>query len=330
MDARETAAKQAEIDSISWYHRFEFGGGLRSKSSSSPEEQSAHARIWGFIERNLDRIDFRGKTVLDIGCWDGYWSFSAEKRGAGAVLATDDLSQNWSVGRGVHLAKELLQSGIEIDLTRSIYGIAKLDRKFDIILCLGVFYHLHDPYYAFSQLRHCCHENTLVLLEGNVADLLPTNTARMELRDHGNEFFPTVGYLDELLTANYLRSDSTDMLPPPPPTAEALARAAADEAALQSAAEATAAAIAAIMSERVGFRWRWKMMLQALRGSRSGVSELHGMIIPPPRLPPPAPPPPSLLTASRIFLNCYPFQGKNEIHAYPPPFGLGIYDDRFK
>ena len=46
-----------------------------------------HRKLWRFIEAQLDLLDFRGKTVLDIGCWDGYWSFYAERRGAREVVA---------------------------------------------------------------------------------------------------------------------------------------------------------------------------------------------------------------------------------------------------
>jgi tRNA (mo5U34)-methyltransferase len=58
-----------------------------------------HRQIWAFIEQQLATVDFRGKRVLEVGSWDGYWSFWAERHGARSVLATDDLSQNWSAGR---------------------------------------------------------------------------------------------------------------------------------------------------------------------------------------------------------------------------------------
>ena len=104
---------QSEIDSVHWYHEFDFGKGLHA-TSKTPDVQ-AHRKVWEFINRELDAIDFLGKSVLDIGCWDGFWSFYAEKRGASSVFATDDISQNWSTGKGIHLAKALLGSKIEID-----------------------------------------------------------------------------------------------------------------------------------------------------------------------------------------------------------------------
>ena len=99
---------QQRIDRIHWYHEFDFGNGLRAEVKT-PDAQS-HRALWHFIEAELDKIDFAKKTVLDIGCWDGYWSFYAERRGAARVLATDDSSQNWTGSAGFHLAKELLKS----------------------------------------------------------------------------------------------------------------------------------------------------------------------------------------------------------------------------
>src|SRR3954469_22034393 len=105
-----TAEARRRIDEVEWYHDFDFGGGLAARTKSPDAEE--HRRLWDFIEDQLSAIDFRGKTVLDVGCWDGYWSFHAEKRGAKSVLASDDATQNWAGSRGLMLAKELLGSRV--------------------------------------------------------------------------------------------------------------------------------------------------------------------------------------------------------------------------
>ena len=73
--------------------------------------------------------------------------------------ATDDSSQNWAGSAGFALAKELLEPPIDLNLRLAVYDLHKLETKFDIILCLGVFYHLLDPFFAFSQIRHRCHDS---------------------------------------------------------------------------------------------------------------------------------------------------------------------------
>ena len=244
----DIAAKQAELDAITWYHEFDFGNGLRTRTHCHQLDQ--HRRNWEFVKTQLAKVDFRGKTVLDIGAWDGYWSFHAEKLGAKAVLASDDLGQNWSAGRGIHLAKELLGSSVEIDQNLSVYDLAARGRTFDVILFMGVYYHLHDPFYALAQIRHCCHPGTVVVVGGPVATKLGANESLFNFADHNCEWLPAEGALRQLLTATYFTEpavasyDSAAPLPPP------------------------------------GWRWRLKMARAALRGSRPEMTGRLAGILP--------------------------------------------------
>jgi tRNA (mo5U34)-methyltransferase len=207
---------QARVDEIKWYHEFDFGDGIRAQSFTP--DVAGHRRVWRFIERQLDAVDFHGKTVLDIGAWDGYWSFLAERKGAKYVLAADDVSQNWSDGRGLPFAKELLRSSVCIDQDLSVYRLASLNRKFDIIMCLGVYYHLLDPFYALAQIRHCCHPGTLVLLEGNVGRVgMRADEVRYTFGDSRlSAFVPSIQALENLLMLAYLRVQSQAWLRPGP------------------------------------------------------------------------------------------------------------------
>ena len=204
---------QAQIDSINWYHDFEFPGGLRATTETP--DKDFHRQVWGLIERNLEKINMRGRSVLDIGCWDGYWSFFAERRGAKSVLATDDVSQNWAEGTGLGLARRLLDSQIEINQQVSVYDIASLGRKFDVILCMGVYYHLYDPFYAFSQIRHCCHEDTVIVFEGDVGVDMPAGTAEYCFDDAAKPaFVPSHSFLRTALRAAYFDIVAEDYLYP--------------------------------------------------------------------------------------------------------------------
>jgi tRNA (mo5U34)-methyltransferase len=193
---------QERIDAIAWYHEFEFPDGFVARSESQGAE---HRRTWDFIRENLDRIDFSAKSVLDLGCWDGYWSFYAERRGAQRVLATDDFSQNWAGSDGLLLAKELLKSSIEVKLDMSVYDPAPLmGERFDIILCLGVYYHLLDPFYAFSQIRKLCHKDTLVVFEGDTATGQRPRQVYWDLQDQTLPIFvPHPKCLVQMLEATY-------------------------------------------------------------------------------------------------------------------------------
>lgn len=300
----DSAKTQARIDEIDWYHEFDFGNGLKAVTTSDVD---GHRAIWRFIEMELDTIDFRGKSVLDIGCWDGYWSFDAERRGAKTVLASDSASQNWSSTRGIHLAKELLDSKVEIDLDLSVHDLPRLGRTFDIVLCLGVFYHLHDPFHAFAQIRHCCHPKTIVVFEGNVSYGLPPHSSLFcDPSATNSRFTPSWEALVGMTNAAYLKAASPVYLHPRPAPVEA------------APPEPDAG--------RVGWRWRLRAAAAALRGNRGAIQAASNALFPPPVPASPVPPPKA---DSRIFFMCSPFEGANPFHAFRPPFGLHVYDPRF-
>src|SRR5262249_45487759 len=242
----DLAHQQARIDAITWYHEFDFGNGLKARSKT--EDVAGHRTVWRFMEEQMDKVDFRNKTVLDIGCWDGYWSFYAERRGAKSVLATDDRSQNWADGRGLLLAKELYGSSVQVNQDLSVYQLASLNQRFDIILFLGVYYHLHDPFYAFAQIRHCCHRDTIVLVEGNEALSLGPNEAVFNFPYRGCEFLPTFGALEQLLQATYF-TIATQVRQPAPPVGHS---------------SPVAASADAETGGRLGWRWRLRLCAQTL------------------------------------------------------------------
>jgi len=103
---------------------------------------------------------------LDIGAWDGYYSFLCESRGARAI-AIDLLPQRkrgQSI-RGFLTAKKVLNSNVEYILM-DLYDIDSLDAAFDIVLFLGVYYHLKHPLYALEKIYNKTRE--LLVLEGEV------------------------------------------------------------------------------------------------------------------------------------------------------------------
>src|SRR5262249_2432390 len=164
----------------------------------------------------LDRVDFAGKAVLDLGCWDGYWSFYAERRGAGHVLASDDASQNWSGSRGLLLARRLLGSRVEVDLGLSVYeAAARLGRRFDVVLCLGLYYHLPDPFLAFAQVRHLLAPGGVAVVEGvALSDAAPEGAQFFAPRAKGGacKFAPDVHSLQDMLRCAYLEPARLAML----------------------------------------------------------------------------------------------------------------------
>lgn len=152
------------IDVYSWVHTIEFGNGRRTNG------------LWGggspIIWKALDDIDFRGKKVLDIGCWDGVYSFEAEKRGAHEVYATDMVSQrSFSDHPTFHLAHRLLNSKARYFDDMSVYDVPTMGvRDFDAVLYAGVYYHLKDPVRSLDALRSVMRKGGVILVEGAILE----------------------------------------------------------------------------------------------------------------------------------------------------------------
>jgi flagellar assembly factor FliW/2-polyprenyl-3-methyl-5-hydroxy-6-metoxy-1,4-benzoquinol methylase len=117
--------------------------------------------IQDLVHRTMDTIDFKNRTVLDIGCRDGLFSFSAEKRGASSVLAIDnDLSKPATEFLIPFYKSKVNMAELNMfDLKPEVHG------KFDIIIFAGVLYHLRYPFWALQVLRNVLKPGGTLLLE---------------------------------------------------------------------------------------------------------------------------------------------------------------------
>jgi tRNA (mo5U34)-methyltransferase len=94
--------------------------------------------------------DLRGWSVLDIGCNAGFYSQEMKRRGADRVVGIDTDSRYLAQAR---LAADVL--GFEIDLRQmSVYELPSLRERFDLVLFMGVLYHLRYPLLALDILHH--------------------------------------------------------------------------------------------------------------------------------------------------------------------------------
>lgn len=128
-----------------WFHNMELNG-----VSTAPDHfLGDYPRVkWSRFAEALPR-DLAGKSVLDIGCNAGFYSLEMKRRGASRVLGIDVDEVYLDQARfaaGV--------AGLDIDLARlSVYDIAALKERFDIVLFMGVLYHLRHPLLALDLIR---------------------------------------------------------------------------------------------------------------------------------------------------------------------------------
>ncbi|MCA1560243.1 MAG: tRNA 5-methoxyuridine(34)/uridine 5-oxyacetic acid(34) synthase CmoB [Acidobacteria bacterium] len=97
--------------------------------------------------------DLRGQSVLDIGAWDGFWSFECERRGADRVLAIDTYAWDHYGMDAFLLAHSALDSKVEHRRLAVEELSVEAVGQFDLVLFLGVFYHLRSPIDALDRLR---------------------------------------------------------------------------------------------------------------------------------------------------------------------------------
>jgi tRNA (mo5U34)-methyltransferase len=103
--------------------------------------------------------DLRGRTVLDIGCNAGFYSIQMKQRGADRVVAIDTDDKYLEQGR---FAAKI--SGVDIEFRRlSVYRIAELKEQFDLVLFMGVLYHLRHPLLALDLIHEHVVKDLLVV-----------------------------------------------------------------------------------------------------------------------------------------------------------------------
>jgi len=203
------------VRALKWVHTIDLGNGIVTPGMWAPSPT---------ILRALDSIDFRGKKVLDIGCWDGLWSFEAEKRGATTVIATDLNTQRWPQDGHLTfmLAREALRSKAIYRPDVSVYEAPRVfpERDFDVVLFCGIYYHLRDPLLALSRLRQAMKPGGIIVVEGEVSLDRVRCSAEffykgLHSNDPSNWWVPTIRCLHEWIESSYF-DVVEEFLPPQP------------------------------------------------------------------------------------------------------------------
>jgi len=166
---------RARADAFGWFHKIDLGQGVVTPGQSTGP----------YLGPDL-MPDLSGKSVLDIGAWDGYYSFQAERLGASRVVALDhyvwgvdfaarqaywneceekgelpdhgrDSTDFWRPDlpgkRPFEFAKEVLASRVEPMVADFASADLATVGHFDVALYLGVLYHMKEPLTSLERLR---------------------------------------------------------------------------------------------------------------------------------------------------------------------------------
>lgn len=189
---------KAEIADVNWYHRIDLGDGIVTPGVDDTPNRMAPLEL---------PSDLSGKSVLDIGAWDGVFTFEAERRGASRVLATDSYcwsGEGWGTKEGFLTASRILGSRAD-DLEIDVMDLSP-DKvgTFDLVLFVGVLYHLRHPLLALERVASVTGDQLI----------FDSHTAKVEDPDPVMLFYP----------GTELNDDPTNWWGANPPAVEAMLR----------------------------------------------------------------------------------------------------------
>jgi tRNA (mo5U34)-methyltransferase len=151
--------------------------------------------FWKHFEDAIPR-DLSGKSVLDIGCNGGFYSIEMKRRGAARVVGIDVDEAYLAQAR---FATRVC--GVEVELHRmSVYQVAELQERFDLVLFMGVLYHLRHPLLALDLLHEHVVKDTLVFqtLErgSEQVDPVPENAPFTETGHFEQPGYPRMHFIE--------------------------------------------------------------------------------------------------------------------------------------
>ena len=158
---------QQELQGIFWWHSMQFPNGVLTPGQKTPAALAVEAEC-------VFKYPVNGKRVLDIGAWNGFFTFEAARRGAAEVTGLDNFV--WSIPQykareSFELARTYIDRSVKaiqldvMDITPERVG------TFDVVFFLGVLYHLKHPLYALELLSNICLERVVIETHMDATDI---------------------------------------------------------------------------------------------------------------------------------------------------------------
>ncbi|GJD50604.1 tRNA U34 carboxymethyltransferase [Methylobacterium crusticola] len=144
--AEESSALRRQIDALGeWFHNIDLNGVPTAPNHFLGDYPRVKWRCFA----DAIPADLAGKSVLDIGCNGGFYAIEMKRRGADRVVAVDSDERYLAQARFA-----AAQTGQAIEFRNlSVYDVGALGERFDVVLFLGVLYHLRHPLLALDLIR---------------------------------------------------------------------------------------------------------------------------------------------------------------------------------
>jgi tRNA (mo5U34)-methyltransferase len=209
---------RSKVDALGpWFHNMDLHG---VKTAPTHYLGDYPALKWRRFSHAIPR-DLSGRTVLDIGCNAGFYSIEMKSRGAARVLGIDSDEEYLAQAR---FASEI--SGCDVEFRNlSVYEVASLGERFDIVLFMGVLYHLRHPLLALDLIHEYVSRDMLVFqsMQRGAKDL---DTVSIDYHFWETEHFDQPGYPKMHFIEHKYAEDPTNWWVPNRACAEAMLRSA--------------------------------------------------------------------------------------------------------
>ncbi len=176
-----------------WFHNLDLGGVKTAPDhflGDYPEVK------WQRFASSMPE-DLTGKSVLDIGCNAGFYSIQMKRRGADRVVGIDTDEKYLEQARFAATV-----SGAKIEFRKlSVYRVSELHERFDLVLFMGVLYHLRHPLLALDLLHEHVVADLLVaqsMLRGSSDSIeVPPDFPFWQSELFDNEQFPRMYFIEK-------------------------------------------------------------------------------------------------------------------------------------
>ncbi|HYC73355.1 TIGR04290 family methyltransferase [Brevundimonas sp.] len=218
LNSEQIRARVAELGD--WFHNMDLKG-VRTAPNHFLYDYPANkfARFAHAIP-----ADMTGKSVLDIGCNAGFYSIEMKRRGAGRVLGVDFDDRYLAQAR---FAAEVEEADIEFRKL-SVYDLAALKERFDLVIFMGVLYHLRHPLLALDLIHEHVADDLLLFqsMQRGSAEIFPV-AADYDFNDQAH--FNEPGYPKLHFIEHRYAHDPTNWWAPNAACSEAMLRSAGFE-----------------------------------------------------------------------------------------------------
>jgi len=218
VEARELNKLEGEIKSLGpWFQNLRINGLQTAPDHFLGDYPSFK---WARFKHALPE-DLKGRSVLDIGCNAGFYSLEMKRRNAGRVVGIDT---------DPHYLRQaefaVRQAGADIELRQmSVYDVGSLKEKFDLVIFMGVLYHLRHPLLALDLLyEHVVGDQMLFQCMQRGEDEIAMLEEDYDFSQ--TDVFAEPGYPKLFFVENRYSRDPTNWFIPNKSAAEALLRSA--------------------------------------------------------------------------------------------------------